>query len=30
VSALMTPQAVSVDRYGAQARGEVDTESFNP
>jgi aryl-alcohol dehydrogenase-like predicted oxidoreductase len=29
VSALMTPQVVSGDRYGAQARGEVDTETWS-
>jgi aryl-alcohol dehydrogenase-like predicted oxidoreductase len=28
VGVLMAPQAVSGDRYGAQARGEVDTENF--
>lgn len=28
VGALMTPQAVSGNRYGAQAQGEVDTEAY--
>jgi aryl-alcohol dehydrogenase-like predicted oxidoreductase len=28
VSALMAPQAVAGNRYGAQAQGEVDTEAY--
>jgi aryl-alcohol dehydrogenase-like predicted oxidoreductase len=28
VSALMTPEAPAGNRYGAQAQGEVDTETF--